>query len=145
MVKAAVAGLVILSLSGTLALAQDDAPPKSAAPDGAKVYFISPNNGDAVSSPVLVQFGLSGMGIAPAGVERENTGHHHLIVDGDLPSLDDYIPSSDGTYRHFGGGQTEAVIDLELGEHTLQLLIGNQDHLPHDPPVHSEKITIIVK
>jgi len=113
-------------------------------PENASVYFISPANGDVVSSPVKIQFGLSGMGIAPAGVEWENTGHHHLIINADLPSLTDFIPN-DETHRHFGGGQTEASVELEPGEHTLQLLFADQDHLPHNPAVYSDKITITVE
>ena len=114
-------------------------------PAGAKVYFISPANGATVKSPVVVQFGLKGMGVAPAGIEMENTGHHHVIVDRDAPSLTDYLPVGDPKVLHFGKGQTETEIKLEPGTHTLQLVFGDKDHRPHQAPVISEKITITVK
>ena len=114
------------------------------APADAKVYFVSPQDGAEVTSPVTVRFGLSGMGIAPAGVEKEKTGHHHLIVDAELPDMNQPIPSNDN-YRHFGGGQTEVVLELSPGQHTLQLLLGDLLHIPHNPPVKSDKITITVK
>ena len=116
----------------------------SAAADGSSVYFISPADGETVSSPVTVQFGLKGMGIAPAGTNIDNTGHHHLIVDAPLPDLSQPVPSSEN-YRHFGKGQTEVTIDLAAGEHTLQLLLGDWLHRPHDTPVMSEVITITVE
>jgi Domain of unknown function (DUF4399) len=89
---------------------------------------------------------LSGMGVAPAGIEKEGTGHHHLLIDVDASSIDfnESLPSDDN-YRHFGGGQTEATIDLPAGTHTLMLILGDQNHIPHDPPVMSEPITITVK
>lgn len=115
------------------------------APDGASVYFISPANGDVVTSPVTVKFGLKGMGVAPAGVEKANTGHHHLLIDAaGVPAMDQPVPS-DQHHRHFGGGQTEATLELAPGTHTLQLLLGDQLHRPHQPPVMSERITITVK
>lgn len=120
-------------------------PPKMPSAEGAEVYFISPRNGDTVSSPVLVQFGLSGMGVAPAGIEWEDTGHHHIIVDRETPSLDEYLPTTEDWLLHYGGGQTEAMVELAPGKHTLQLILGDQDHLPHDPPVISETITITVE
>ncbi|GAA0784267.1 DUF4399 domain-containing protein [Roseibium denhamense] len=116
-------------------------------PDGAKVYIINVQEGDTVQSPVLVQFGLSGMGIAPAGVEDiPDTGHHHLLINDTLdPSeYDDVIPADDN-HRHFGGGQTEASIELPPGQHTLQLVLGDWSHIPHDPPVFSEPITVTVE
>lgn len=113
-------------------------------PEGAKVYFIEPTDGATVSSPVRIVFGLVGMGVAPAGTEAENTGHHHLIINADLPSMDEPIPADDN-YLHFGGGQTEAMVELPAGTHTLQLLLGDWSHVPHDPPVISEKITITVQ
>jgi Domain of unknown function (DUF4399) len=116
----------------------------SATPNKVRLYFISPQNGETVSSPVTVRFGLSGMGVAPAGVDKENTGHHHLLIDTDLPKLDEPIPMDDN-HRHFGAGQTEARIALPPGQHTLQLLLGNWSHVPHSPPVVSEKITINVE
>lgn len=114
------------------------------APEGAEVYFISPQDNASVSNPVRVQFGLKGMGVAPAGVQNENTGHHHLLVDTDLPDLAVPIPSDDN-HRHFGGGQTELTLELAPGTHTLQLLLGDFSHVPHVPPVMSDPITITVK
>ncbi len=137
--KAIAAAFVLVMVAGA-AHAQDRTP----APDGVKVYFVSPEDGATVSSPVKVIFGLSGMGVAPAGVEKEKTGHHHLIVNAGLPPMDENIPADDN-YRHFGGGQTEATIELPAGQHTLQLLLGDHNHVPHDPPVMSEQITITVE
>lgn len=114
-----------------------------AAPDGAKAYIISPADGATVSSPVTVVFGLKGMGVAPAGTDKAHTGHHHLIIDADLPPLDENIPA-DEKHIHFGGGQTEVSINLAPGTHTLQLLLGDKNHIPHVPAVFSEKITITV-
>ncbi len=115
------------------------------APEGASVYIIAPQDGETVKSPVRVQFGLQEMGVAPAGVGKENTGHHHLLIDVDqLPPLDLPLPKDD-QHRHFGGGQTEAVVELAPGEHTLQLIMGDANHMPHAPPVMSEKITITVE
>lgn len=115
------------------------------APEGAAVYFVTPLDGDIVSSPVTVRFGLEGVGVAPAGVEREGTGHHHLLVDVDeLPAMDEPVPA-DERHIHFGGGQTQATVELSPGEHTLQLLVGDHLHIPHEPPVLSEKITIRVE
>lgn len=109
-----------------------------------EVYFISPTAGETVSSPVTVKFGLKGMGVAPAGVNQENTGHHHLLVNLDeLPEMDMPVPADD-QHLHFGGGQTETTLELEPGEHTLQLLLGDYMHRPHGEPVVSEKITITV-
>ena len=119
--------------------------PRSPAPDAARLYIISPAQGESVSSPVTVRFGLSGMGVAPAGVEKENTGHHHLLVDLDQPPAMGMPVPTDDRHRHFGGGQTEATLDLPPGEHTLQLLLGDHNHIPHDPPVMSETITITVQ
>lgn len=117
---------------------------QTAAPDGAKVYFISPKDGEEISGPVIVRFGLSGMGIAPAGVEKPKTGHHHLLIDVDKVDMANPLPADDN-HKHFGGGQTEAAITLAPGKHTLQLLLGDHNHVPHNPPVMSEKITITVK
>ena len=97
-----------------------------------------------METPVTVMFGLKGMGVAPAGIEKAKTGHHHLIIDAGLPELDAPIPA-DENYRHFGGGQTETTVELSPGPHTLQLLLGDQNHIPHNPPVVSEKINITVK
>lgn len=115
----------------------------TATPEGAAVEILSPADGATVSSPVLVQFGLAGMGIAPAGVERDKTGHHHLIIDSALPDPALPIPS-DGNHRHFGGGQTQVSVELEPGTHTLQLLLGDFRHVPHASPISSKQITITV-
>ena len=115
----------------------------SAAPS-AKVFIISPKDGAEVSSPFEVVFGLQGMGIAPAGVNFPNTGHHHLLIDLDeLPDLKSGIPA-DAQHLHFGKGQTQATIELDPGEHSLQLLLGDWMHVPHETPVISEKINISV-
>lgn len=114
--------------------------------DGAKVYFINLSDGDTVKSPVLIQFGLSGMGVAPAGTEKENTGHHHLIINEAIEGEElEYAVPSDEQHRHFGGGQTEAVIELPPGAHTLQLVLGDWSHVPHDKPVMSERIKVTVE
>lgn len=113
-------------------------------PSGAEVYFISPHDGETVSSPVTVRFGLKNMGVAPAGVDAPNTGHHHLLIDTGLPPLDKPIPSDDH-HKHFGKGQTETNLELAPGKHTLQLLLGDFAHTPHSPPVMSKQITITVK
>lgn len=130
-------GLVLALLTAVAAWA-------TPAPEGAVLYFIAPQDGSTVSNPVRVQFGLKGMGVAPAGVQKENTGHHHLLIDADLPSSGAPIPS-DENHRHFGGGQTEVTLELAPGTHTLQLLLGDFSHIPHDPPVTSEQITITVQ
>jgi len=117
------------------------------APADARVYFIAPADGETVTSPVTVRFGLEGMGVAPAGIEHDRTGHHHLLIDVDesnMPAMDMPLPTSDQVV-HFGGGQTEVSIELEPGEHSLQLLLGDHRHVPHDPAVMSEKITITVE
>jgi hypothetical protein len=117
---------------------------RTPAPAGVTLYLISPQDGESVASPVLVRFGLTGMGVAPAGVAFEATGHHHLIVDAPLPPLDQPIPN-DAKHLHFGKGQTETSLALPPGPHTLQLLLGDLNHVPHDPPVASEPIRITVK
>jgi Domain of unknown function (DUF4399) len=118
---------------------------RAPAPAGAAVYFIAPANGEVVKSPVTVKFGLKGMGVAPAGVDNPKTGHHHLLIDlAKLPAMDSPLPA-DANHKHFGGGQTETSIELAPGTHTLQLLVGDMNHIPHDPPIVSEKITITVK
>jgi hypothetical protein len=115
-------------------------------PPGAKVYIINLKDGDTVASPFKVQFGLTGMGVAPAGVEKPNTGHHHLIIDTQLTPDELKAPiASDAKHIHFGGGQTEAMVTLPPGKHTLQLVLGDWSHIPHVPPVMSTPITVTVK
>ena len=123
--------------SGTIAL------PRSPSPDGARVFFITPADGDTVISPVRIEFGLEGMSVAPAGDATKHSGHHHLIVNASLPATDMPIPAGEN-YIHFGDGSTSTSLELEPGEHTLQLLLGDHLHIPHDPPVSSEVITITV-
>ena len=116
---------------------------RTASPEGASLYIISPADGDTVSDTCTVVFGLEGMGVAPAGTEKPNTGHHHLVVDGkELPSLNQPMGSD---VKHFGGGQTQTTLTLPKGEHTLQLVLGDHNHVPHDPPVVSEVITVTVE
>lgn len=117
---------------------------QSSAPDNAQLYFISPVDGETVKNPVVVRFGLKNMGVAPAGVQMENTGHHHLLINTDLPPLDQPVPAGD-QHLHFGKGQTETKLTLTPGQHTLQLLLGDHLHVPHNPPVISEQITITVE
>lgn len=116
------------------------------APEGAKVYFINLKDGDKVTSPVSIKFGLSGMGVAPAGTEKEKTGHHHLIINEKIEGdeLNEPIPS-DEQHKHFGGGQTEVSVELPKGTHTLQLVLGDWSHIPHNPPVMSERISVTVE
>ena len=124
-----------------MALAQDPRP----APAAAEVYFISPQNGAIVHGPVTVRFGLKGMGVAPAGVKVDNTGHHHLLIDTDMSelNLDAPIPATD-KIMHFGKGQTETSLTLPAGKHTLELVFADYAHMPFNPPLHSQKITITV-
>jgi len=118
---------------------------RTPSPMGANVYILAPQDGEVVSSPVTVKFGLQGMGVAPAGVAKDNTGHHHLLIDVDgPPALDAPLPADDH-HKHFGGGQTQTTLELSPGVHTLQLIMGDSSHIPHDPPVISERITITVK
>jgi Domain of unknown function (DUF4399) len=135
-----------LILAAPLAAAQTPAPERTASPAGAEVYIIAPKDGATVSGPVHVQFGLKGMGVAPAGVKFENTGHHHLLIDTDAPAdAAAPLPATDKIV-HFGKGQTETTLaNLTPGKHTLQLLLADQNHIPHNPPVISKKITITVK
>jgi hypothetical protein len=118
--------------------------PRSAAPAGARVAITSPANGATVKSPVTVTFAIEGMTLAPAGTNEPGTGHHHLLVDTGLPALDQPIPK-DANHIHYGQGQTEAQVELAPGQHTLQLLLGDGNHVPHDPPVASEIVTITVE
>ena len=108
-----------------------------------KVYFINLEDGDRLESPFLIQFGLSGMGIAPAGTDRENTGHHHLLINVNEIDLSKPIPSS-SSHIHFGGGQTESLIDLMPGDYSMQLVLGDMTHTPHNPPIISKRFNITV-
>lgn len=128
--------LVVLPAAGR-------ADPTPAPPD-AYLYIGWPNNGDVVKSPFKVWFGLRNMGVAPAGIDKPNTGHHHLLVDVELPPMDEPIPNN-RNHLHFGAGQTETVLELPPGRHTLQLIMGDKEHVPFDPPVVSKKITITVR
>ena len=133
-------GILVLAVA-TGALAQIKRTPS---PAGAEVYFIAPKDGEVLSGPVSVKFGLKGMGVAPAGIALENTGHHHLIIDAKTPPLDAPIPA-DANHVHFGKGQTETTVELKPGKHTLQLVLADQLHVPHDPAVVSKVITVTVK
>jgi hypothetical protein len=136
----------MIALTGAAALALSAIVwARTPAPEGAKVYFITPTDGQTVSSPVTVRFGLAGMGVAPAGTGAPNTGHHHLLIDLDEPPAFDQPLPADDNHKHFGGGQTETTVELAPGTHTLQLLLGDMNHVPHDPPVMSETITITVE
>jgi hypothetical protein len=123
----------------------DQTTERTPSPDGAMVYIISPADGATVTSPVRVVFGLRGMGVAPAGVDVPDTGHHHLMINVPLAelNLNEGFPTDD-RHRHFGRGQTEAMIELPPGTHTLRLVLGDHFHIPHEPPVISEEITITV-
>src|SRR5207342_145722 len=119
---------------------------QTASPAGATVYIINLKDGAKVKSPFLVQFGLTGLGVAPAGVEKPNTGHHHLLVDTSLTAeqMKGAIPADD-THKHFGAGQTETMVTLPKGKHTLQLVFADWSHIPHAPPVISKPITVSVR
>lgn len=135
------------ALFATSACAQMDAMPRTESAPGTIAYIISPSDGEEVSSPFKVRFGLSGMGVAPAGVDYPDTGHHHLLINraSDNLDMDIPLPTGDEDLLHFGGGQSETTLALEPGEYTLQMILGDQDHVPHDPPVMSAPITIMVK
>jgi hypothetical protein len=136
-----VLSIVLLASTATFAVCAE-----TPAPSDAKVYFIDLKDGDTVTSPVTIRFGLTGMGIAPAGTEIANTGHHHLIIDDKIEgeALNEAIPM-DEKHLHFGKGQTEARVTLPKGQHTLQLVLGDWTHVPHKPPVMSERITVTVE
>jgi len=110
------------------------------------LYIGWPNDGQVIAAgePFRVWFGLRNMGVAPKDVKFPNTGHHHLLIDTDLPPSDQVIPS-DRNHLHFGAGETETMVELPPGKHTLQLLMGDDKHFPHNPPVYSKKISVIVK
>lgn len=131
---------LILALGAFSGHAQERTP----APENAELYFISPVDGATLSNPITVRFGLNSMGVAPAGIKYDDTGHHHLLVDTELPSLDFPI-INDENHLHFGAGQTEVTLELSPGAHTLQLLLGDFAHIPHEPAVMSQRITITVE
>jgi len=133
--------LALTSLS-PVALAGDET---LTAPDNAQAYIIQPVDGQIVDQSFKVVFGLSNMGVAPAGTKKANSGHHHILIDTDkMPDLSMPLPATD-KIKHFGGGQTETTLTLKPGKHTIQLLLGNYAHIPHSKPVMSKKITVIVK
>ncbi|MBY5935383.1 DUF4399 domain-containing protein [Tateyamaria omphalii] len=145
--KSIVKAVTFATLLAAPALAQD-----TPAPDDARVYFVNIADGDTVSSPVTVIFGLDGMGVAPAGTEADNTGHHHILLNrpplGEGPEGEEelqYGLPADENHIHFGGGQTQVTLDLPAGEHTMQLVLGDLNHVPHADPVVSEVITITVE
>jgi len=136
-----------MAIAGSAGVKESDVMPNSRAAEGAAVYVIHPLDGQVLNAnkPIEVSFGLRGMGVAPAGVVVEKTGHHHLLIDQqELPDLTMPLPASPQVI-HFGGGQTQTEIRLARGSHTLQLVLGNQYHIPHNPPLISKKITIIVE
>jgi hypothetical protein len=135
-------GLSLLAAQG--AIAQSTEPHW---PAGAKVFFVEPKNGAEIAGPVKVVMGVSGIEIAPAGTEKANTGHHHILIDTDVPTGEKALyplPADDNT-KHFGKGQTETSLTLTPGKHTLQLLVGDGNHIPYDPALASDKITVTVK
>ena len=138
------AGLMALALVSTFLVAGNVNAQPQPPPEGAKVYIIWPGDGQVIRrGKFWLRMGLSGAGVAPAGVDKPNTGHHHVLIDTELPPLDREIPN-DKNHVHFGRGQTEARIELPPGRHTLQLLFGDANHVPHNPPLYSNKITVIV-
>ncbi|WCD80758.1 DUF4399 domain-containing protein [Pseudomonas sp. TUM22785] len=143
--KLAYAPLGLAALLAVVSTASFAEMPRTPAPEGAKVYFIEPADGATVDKTFSVKFGLQGMGVAPAGVDAPATGHHHLLIDVDKePAMNMPLPMTDNL-KHFGKGQTETQVTLPPGKHTLQLLVGDKNHVPLDPPVISEKITVTVK
>jgi hypothetical protein len=137
----AIAAALALAGSVTMAQAQERTP----SPPGAKVFFVGLKDGAKVTNPVTVKFGIKGMTVAPAGTKDPNTGHHHLLIDTDPPAdLSLPLPSVPDKVVHFGKAQTETTLTLPPGKHTLQLVLGDANHIPHNPPVMSKKITITV-
>jgi Domain of unknown function (DUF4399) len=136
---------LLASVSACLLALAAAAVAREPSPAGAEVYIVSPKDGAKLKGPVTVVFGLKGMGIAPAGIKFDGTGHHHLLVDSDVPAdLSQPLPANEKTL-HFGKGQTETTLTLPPGKHTLQLVLGDLLHVPHDPAVISKKITVIVE
>jgi hypothetical protein len=138
--RLALASTLLLAV-GSVALAADRTP----SPAGAEVYIVSPKDGAKVKGPVTVVFGLKGMGIAPAGIKFDNTGHHHLLIDTDAPTDLSLPLPADEHNVHFGKGQTETTLTLPPGKHTLQLVLADHLHTPHEPAVISKKVTIVVE
>ncbi len=138
---AAVTALLMTGVMSTSAMAGD-----TPAPEGAAVYFIGLEDGATLSNPVTIRFGLKNLGVAPAGVEKPKTGHHHLIINEAIEGeeLNEAIPADDN-HIHFGGGQTETTLELPSGTHTLQLVVADHNHIPHSPPIMSERIQVTVK
>ncbi|MEJ1160237.1 DUF4399 domain-containing protein [Prosthecomicrobium sp. N25] len=146
--RALAAGIAVLAAGAVLTAAGAPAPAAAqeaptAAPKGAIVYFHNLRNGQRLPKTFWVRIGLKEMGVAPAGVRVMGTGHHHILVDADMPPAGQPIPS-DFNHVHLGGGQTEAQLTLTPGRHTLQLLVGDHAHIPHVPPIKSERITVTV-
>jgi hypothetical protein len=139
--KSAIAAALIACAIPLAAMAESARTPSAA---GAKVFIIEPKDGATVASPVNVKFGIEGMDIAPAGSDKPNSGHHHLLIDTTVTDFTEAVPK-DENHVHFGKGQTEATVELKPGKHTLQLLLADKNHIPHDPPVQSDVITITVK
>lgn len=139
--RTAIAAAIFALAFPVVALADGERTP---APAGAKVFIIEPVDGATVSSPVTVKFGAEGVDIVPAGTDKPNSGHHHLLIDTQIPDLSSAIPK-DEHHVHYGKGQTEATVELKPGKHTLQLLLGDKNHIPTDPPVESSVVTITVR
>lgn len=143
--RTAILAALLATLHGALWIATPAFAEATPAPKDAEVYIVWPQNGAVIHKGKLwVRMGLRNMGVAPKGVKVANTGHHHVLIDTELPPAGEQIPS-DRNHLHFGAGETEARIELPPGKHTLQLLLGDAEHIPHDPPVYSKKITITVK
>lgn len=136
--------LAFVFVALSLAACSPPASKGTPSPAGAKVFIIEPKTGAEVASPVMVKFGIEGMEVAPAGTDKPNSGHHHLLIDTKVTDVASAVPADDN-HKHFGKGQTEASVELKPGKHTLQLLLADQNHIPHNPPVQSEVITITVK
>lgn len=140
-----ISAIVLAALTAMPAVRSDAEAGQTPAAKNAYLYIGWPNDGEVIRTRRFrVWFGLRNAGVAPAGVEKANTGHHHLIIDAPLPPFDQEIPA-DKNHLHFGAGQSEAIIELAPGKHTLQLLMGDHQHIPHNPPIYSRKITIEVK
>lgn len=140
--KPAIFAAALVALTLPVAALADSA--RTPSPAGAKVFIIEPKDGATVSSPVTIKFGIEGMEVAPAGSDTPHSGHHHLLIDAPVPDFGEAIPK-DEHHVHYGKGQTEASVELKPGKHTLQLLLGDKNHIPHDPPVKSDVVTITVE